>query len=126
MGQTKPAELGHPSETVHFFMWLINDCGYRDPRQIRPGWYAAIRRMNFTHAIVTGPIGDRTGVQDNWCYHDYPSALLALEQWGEHDYAVEPAGWHRHPRTGRRVATEEGERDHEGRIIPIGEMYVRG
>jgi hypothetical protein len=34
-----------------------------------------------------------------WCYHDEQSALEALEAW---DGTNEPAGWHRHPATGRR------------------------
>lgn len=84
---------------LSFMQWLKHDCGYRDPRPIGNGRYACIWPLMFTHAIVVGKIGDQTSADDRWCYHDYPAAFAALEAW---DGLGEPAGWHRHPATGRR------------------------
>lgn len=56
----------------------------------------------YTHAIVIG----RPGVgyyDDRWCYATRERALLFALVWNP---AVdpEPAGWHRHPSSGRRRA----------------------
>lgn len=81
-----------------FLQWLIEQ-GYHRPRPIGGGRYAAIRPLAFTHAIITGPIGDFTGYENQWCYHSLDAARAALDAW---DGVGEPAGWHRHPATGRR------------------------
>ena len=86
-------------DDAEFLMWLKNDCGYLLPTPMEGGRYMAIRPFLFTHAIVTGKMGDRTSYDDRWCYHSLEAALVAFHNW---DGTGEPAGWHRHPGTGRR------------------------
>lgn len=112
-----------PEQEVLFLQWLIDECGYRRPRPIGDGRYAAIYRKAFTHAIVIGRFGDYHGVDDNWCYPDCASASAALDAW---DGRGEPGGWTRHPASGRRVAPPEGAHDNAGRRVAAGERYVRG
>ncbi len=57
-------------------------------------------RLNFTHAILVGRIGNSVTYDDRWCYSTRAAAEEALEAW---DGRGEPTGWHRHPATGRRV-----------------------
>jgi hypothetical protein len=86
-----------PEQEVLFLQWLIDNCGYRDPKPIG---------------------GDRYT-----CYPDYASARAALDAW---DGRGEPQGWTRHPASGRRVAPPEGAHDNAGRRVAAGERYVRG
>ena len=109
---------------VPYLQWLVLECGYRDVRPIGPGRYVAIMPLAFTAAIITGRIGDMCGLDDRWCYHDYRSARAALEAW---DGEGEPAGWHRHPASGRRVSEAPDERDENGHMVgAIGVQYIRG
>lgn len=87
-------------EEVGFMQWLL-DSGYVAPKPLmdRPGHYAAILRLIYTHAIITGPVGDTTMYADRWCYETEGDARKALDAWNG---AGEPEGWHRHPSTGRR------------------------
>lgn len=111
-----PAELA-------FLQWLIDEARCRDPKPIGDGRYACIRPMMFTYAIVTGTIGDRWGVDEHWCYGSYPEAKLALAAW---DGTGEPAGWHRHPMSGRRLSRSGDEIDENGNLVgEIGKIYVR-
>lgn len=81
-----------------------------------PHWRGIVRRLDdtrfvavtpfmYTHAIIIGWIGDTTGYEDRWCYHDAGTAIAAASAW---DGVGEPEGWHRHPSSGRR-------RDESGR-----------
>lgn len=85
-------------EEISFMHWLKSE-GLQHPKPIGNERYAAIKEFMFTHAIITGQIGDRVGYDDRWCYHDLGTAKAALEAW---DGTGEPAGWHRHPASGRR------------------------
>ncbi len=76
------------------------DEGLLKPRPLGGGRYAALLRLNFTHAIVVGRIGNLVTYDDRWCYSTRAAAEEALEAW---DGKGEPTGWHRHPATGRRV-----------------------
>lgn len=93
--------LAEETRRIAFFRWLVADCGYRNARPLFSGSdrWVAIQPLMYTNAIITGRIGDRCNVDDRWCYHDYESALAALERW---DGEGEPEGWHRHPSSGRR------------------------
>lgn len=100
MPQTDKAEpRSKDFETAAFFTFLIRDCGYLEPRELGDGRYAAILPLLFTHAIITGRMGDVLGYSDRWCYAGFEKARAALDAW---DGAGEPEGWHRHPDTGRR------------------------
>lgn len=57
--------------------------------------------LMYTSAIIVGPIGAST-YDDRWCYHNARAALDAARAWGGPWKGGEPAGWHRHPATGRR------------------------
>ncbi len=107
--------------TEAFLTW-INTEGHSDARVIPGNQYACIRRFAFTFAILTGKIGDFTSYTNRWCYCDYAKARNALDAW---DGIGEPVGWHRHPATGRRVATSDIEIDGSGKLVPIGEAYIR-
>jgi hypothetical protein len=105
-----------------FLQWLIDQCGYKHPRPLPGGRYAAIWRLAFTHAIIVGRIGDRAGYDDRWCFNTYAEALIALEAW---DGQGEPIGWIRHPNSGRRVSESPNEMDDNGkRVGAIGVSYV--
>lgn len=86
-------------DRADFFRWLVADCGYIDAKPIGDDRWAAIQPLLFTHSLVTGHVGDRSSIDDRWCYHNYSSAHAALEAW---DGTGEPQGWHRHPGSGRR------------------------
>lgn len=83
-------------------LWLAELCTQTnciEPRLLDDRTYAVIMPFIYTHAIVTGRIGDNVGYEDRWCYHGREAAIAALDAW---DGAGEPEGWHRHPSTGRR------------------------
>lgn len=116
MTQTVPPDLA-------FLQWLIDECGYFHPKPIGNGRYACIRPKAFTHAIITGRIGDRIGIQQNWCYETKAQAIDALNAW---DGTGEPVGWFRDTNTGRRVSRSPDEIDENGRRVgAVGVMYVR-
>lgn len=75
---------------------------YRNLKVFDDGRIIGIMPLLFTHAIVSDL--DMYGYADRWCYHSYTDAKKALDAW---DGTGEPAGWHRHPDTGRRV-NEDG------------------
>ena len=107
---------------IAFLQWLIDECGYRHPKPLPNGRWAAIHRKMFTHAILTGRIHCYIGIDEHWCFALEAEAIIALDAW---DGTGEPTGWIRHPASGRRVSRGENEMDENGRIVPIGEMYVR-
>lgn len=94
--KTLPPEI---AAELGFMHWLKEECGYLSPRPVGGGRWAAVCPLIYTHAIVTGRIGDRTGYDDRWCFSSREQALAALDAW---DGAGEPMGWHRNPASGRR------------------------
>lgn len=85
--------------------------------------FAAVMPLLYTAAIVVGEVGDEDSILDRWCYASPRTAGFALELW---DGTGEPLGWHRHPRSGRRVSIDPGERDEHGDAVgAVGVMYVR-
>ena len=83
-----------------YVQWLVEDCGYHHVRILPDGHrWAAVYQFRFTAAVIVGRIGEIVSYEDRWCYHDEQSAAAALAAW---DGSGEPAGWHRHPATGRR------------------------
>lgn len=96
--------MARMNTAVQEALWLdgfaqIN--GYKNPKPLlaRPGHYACIWPLMFTHAIIVGKMGDDDEYEDRWCYHTYADAKAALDAWNGEG---EPEGWHRHPPTGRR------------------------
>jgi hypothetical protein len=67
------------------------------------GELCVIARMLFTHAILAD-LNDY-GYEQRWCYSDFAAAAVAFWHWDGKD-GTEPAGWHRHPATGRRVSED--------------------
>lgn len=59
----------------------------------------AVHRLMYTVAILSECCD--YGYEDRWCYEDLRAATVALERWSGLP-GTEPAGWHRHPATGRR------------------------
>jgi hypothetical protein len=107
-----------------FLRWLVEECGYLHPKPIPGGRYACIFPKLYTHAIITGRIGDRVSIGDCWCYEKYVQAVIALSAW---DGTGEPEGWIRHPDSGRRVSQSPDEIDDDGRRVgAVGARYVRG
>ncbi|MGE4043429.1 MAG: hypothetical protein AB7F35_01155 [Acetobacteraceae bacterium] len=97
---------------AEFFRYLVAQCGYSDPKPLPEGMYAAIFPLMFTHAIITGLIGDYDGYEGRWCFHNYAAAKTALDAWNGDG---EPSEWHRHPATGRRRPDGDAAREYVAR-----------
>lgn len=89
--------------TADYLTWLERDCSYRFVRLLPDGRWSGVSPLMFTAAIIVGKVGNFIGFDDRWCYKDIPSAKDALDAW---DGVGEPKGCHRHPATGRRVASD--------------------
>lgn len=83
---------------------LLMKAGYPDNlwyTVLPDGRIAWIHQLMFTHAIlVASPEAMGVGYEDRWCFTDKLKAQWALEEWTHG--GVEPEGWIRNPRTGRR------------------------
>lgn len=72
-----------------------------------------IAPLAFTAAVVTTPITSTLSYDQRWCYADIPAALAAARAWLAEGFPEgEPAGWHRHPATGRRRAGGDPASEH--------------
>lgn len=69
---------------------------YVDPE----GNVHALMPLMFTVAIVSDL--NFCGYGDRWCYASEAEAIQAYFEWIARDCQGEPAGWVRHPKTGRR------------------------
>lgn len=58
-------------------------------------------RFLYTAAVLTVPVRSPMHYTDRWCYHSTAAAVEAAERWRP-EVEREPAGWHRHPSSGRR------------------------
>jgi hypothetical protein len=85
-------------DELGFMHWLKAN-HYTHLKPLPGGRWAGLLRLMFTHAIVTGQLGDVYGYEDRWCYKSLEEAAAALELWNG---VGEPRGWHRHPGSGRR------------------------
>ena len=82
-------------------LWVEEASAFRVATGIRH--HLDVAPFAFTVAVVTTPIASPLGYDDRWCYHDVPTALVAARAWMATSFPDgEPAGWHRHPATGRR------------------------
>lgn len=66
-------------------------------RVLDDGRIAWVHRFIFTSAILVAWPNDEY-YHDRWCYESTAEAVEALQEWN----GVEPEGWHRNPKTGRR------------------------
>lgn len=106
-----------------FLQWLIDECAIKHPKPLPGNRWAGVQRKMFTHALLVGRMGDGRTYEEHWCYETELLAKAALDAW---DGSGEPAGWVRHPMTGRRVSRSPDERDEMGREVgAVGMMYVR-
>ena len=81
---------------------LADGESYTDFTQMSDGTLSCVARFMFTWAILSKLT--REGYEDRWCYHDRYKAEDALEEWADnYETQLEPAGWHRHPMSGRRI-----------------------
>lgn len=72
-------------------------------RDLRDGSYVMIRPLLFHWTLIRGDFEDLIGYWDSWCYADEAGARAALNAFPERpEPTYEPAGWHRHPPSGRR------------------------
>lgn len=58
-------------------------------------------RMAFNTRITIGPEYSAGWYDDCWCYETIGEAFLAAVAWNP-DAELEPSGWVKHPRSGRR------------------------
>lgn len=56
----------------------------------------------FNFRLVLTPKDLPTTYDDMWCYNSLTNALLNAMLWDGNYPETEPAGWYRHPPTGRR------------------------
>lgn len=69
--------------------------------------------LAFTAALVTSPITSRETYDERWCYSSIEAAIAAARAWLQDGFpAGEPAGWHRHPASGRRRTNGDATREH--------------
>ncbi len=87
-------------ELRDYFQFLLSN-GYKNIRFVNNNaeWVATCSFI-FTTAIVKGHTGDRSTIDNRWCYHAEEDAKAALDAWD--GVTGEPKGWHRHPMSGRR------------------------
>lgn len=111
-----------PSDLL-FLQSLIDECDIKHPKPLPGGRLAGVHRKMFTHALLVGRMGDAQTYDEHWCYENEAAARTALDAW---DGSGEPAGWVRHPMTGRRVSRSPDERDEKGHAVgAVGVLYVR-
>lgn len=98
------SDLMSPEEYIEH----LKSIEYNNVRRISDTQWAGTVRFAFTEAIILGNFEFQAGYEDRWCY-EQGDAGRALEDWAESGYQGEPSGWHRHPKSGRRVNKETGE-----------------
>lgn len=93
-----------PSEAIEY----LDSLGVYHNLKELAGRIFGTHEFLFTSAILEFSIeGARHGYDDRWCY-EKGQALPALEVF---DGVGEPAGWHRHPSTGRRREHGDSEKE---------------
>lgn len=86
------------------YLTSMKEQGYYSLRPIGIHHWVGLFDFMFTTAIIVGEMGDSMNVHDRWCYHSRADAQKALDAWDAlwEGGTSEPAGWHRHPMSGRR------------------------
>ncbi len=81
--------------------WLLDEQGgaMLHAKLLEDGRWVGIHRLAFHYSLMIGTVGDYVGYDDRYCYQHLG---LVLRAFADFDGEVEPLGWHRNPRTGRR------------------------
>jgi hypothetical protein len=87
----------------------LRDWGYVAWRQV-DGLWLGVLPMTFGKGRLCADL-NLTGFEDAWCYESLGQAVEAMLRW---DPAVsdEPAGWFRHPYSGRRRPSGDVSKEH--------------
>lgn len=90
---------------------LLPDAAEEGPRRdLGDGRSIWLRSMLFNLLLSIGPT-DAQWFDDSWEYTDPARALVAFLSW-DPATQVEPDGWYRHPRTGRRRPDGDASREY--------------
>src|SRR5213594_3620298 len=110
-----------PGDALHY--WAVSQ-GYAYARVLRDGCLVCVEQLFGHQALLSlrGEEGARVKpgagetcpsspppVLDGWIYPSLEAALAAAKAWDGQD---EPAGWHRHPTSGRRRPGGDPEREY--------------
>jgi hypothetical protein len=103
----------HPNwrENVEAWVRSMDPDATIEVRVFEDGTYAALKRLLFHYTVIHGRIGDNLGFDDRWCYATLGRGLKGLHDWNYPD-ELEPQGWHRNPRTGRRRPEGDASREY--------------
>lgn len=82
----------------HWALWRWGELDALARRLDDDRWVAVVPFL-YTWAIIVGYNMTVAVYHDRWCYHSLEAAVAAAHVW---DGTGEPAGWHRHPASGRR------------------------
>lgn len=87
-----------------FLVWLLSiEAPGTTVKDLKDGTYVMAKPLMFHWTLIRGYMGDQTGYFDRWCYANETLAKDALGEFPVNPPSgYEPAGWHRHPNTGRR------------------------
>lgn len=78
-------------------------------RVLADGRILEVWRYIFNHRLtIADPQHGGMYFADQWCYHDLPTAERAFNEW---DGDGEPAGWMKHPTTGRYMPNGDPARE---------------
>ncbi|UTU07938.1 hypothetical protein CcrC1_gp252c [Caulobacter phage C1] len=84
------------------FEAFLRQSGYVLFEDMGNGMWVGIKRLMFHWTMHVGALDDYLEYDDRWCYETEASARAGLSAWKAQNYAGEPSGWHRHPKTSRR------------------------
>jgi hypothetical protein len=72
-------------------------------KDLADGTYVLAKPLLFHWTVIRGVVGDRAAYFDRWCFANQGLAQAAVDAFPPNPPdGFEPAGWHRHPPTGRR------------------------
>ena len=81
---------------------MLDANGYLHAVELADGRIACVMPLIHTAAIIVMWEAEiYLGYDNRWCYHSIDAATIALNTW-HLTGTPEPAGWHRHPLSGRR------------------------
>ena len=77
---------------------------YIETRELPDGRIIGVHRLMYHYTMHVDI--DEFGYRERYCFETKELALVALRTW---DGTGDPAGWHRHPESGRRRNLRTGE-----------------